>query len=329
MIRKPVRMLDLGLQPHEVDDVDDTHLELGKALAEDGRCGERLERRHVAAAGEDDVRLSALVVGRPVPDPDAARAVEDRVVHGQELQSRLLAGDDHVHVVAAAQAVVGDREEAVRVGRQVDPDDLGLLVHDVVDEAGILVREAVVVLPPDVRREEVVERGERPPPRDAAGHLQPLRVLVEHRVHDVDEGLVAVEEPVPAGEQVALQPALALVLREHLDHPAARRKVLVDGFDARVPLLVGHLEDGVEPVGRGLVGAEDAEVVGIRPDHLGEPAAEHARGLGGRRSRLVDRDGEVAEVGQREVTEHEPAVRLRVGAHPPLALGRDRRGLIA
>ena len=34
----------------------------------------------------------------------------------------LLAGDDHVDVVAAAQAVVADRQERVRVRRQVDPD---------------------------------------------------------------------------------------------------------------------------------------------------------------------------------------------------------------
>src|SRR5256886_11114771 len=62
---------------------------------------------------------------------------------------------------------------------------------------------------PILRAEQVVERCERQPPRDPARHLQPLRMLVEHRVDDVDEGLVAVEEPVPAGEQVALEPALA------------------------------------------------------------------------------------------------------------------------
>ena len=65
--------------------------------------------------------------------------------------ARLLAGHDDVDVVAAAQAVVGHREQRVGVRRQVDPDDLGLLVHDVVDEARVLVAEAVVVLPPDVR----------------------------------------------------------------------------------------------------------------------------------------------------------------------------------
>jgi hypothetical protein len=44
-------------------------------------------------------------------------------------------------------------------------------------------------------------------------------VLVEHRVDDVNEGLVAVEDAVAAGEQVALEPALAGVLREDLPNP--------------------------------------------------------------------------------------------------------------
>jgi len=43
--------------------------------------------------------------------------------------------------------------------------------------------------------------------------LQPLRVLVEHRVDDVHEGLVAVEQAMPAGEDVALEPALAQCAR--------------------------------------------------------------------------------------------------------------------
>jgi hypothetical protein len=76
--------------------------------------------------------------------------VLDRLVHREPLGRRLLARDDHIDVVPAAQAVVGDREEAVRVRRQVHADDLGFLVHDMVDEAGVLVAEAVVVLPPDV-----------------------------------------------------------------------------------------------------------------------------------------------------------------------------------
>ena len=52
--------------------------------------------------------------------------------------------------------VVGDGQEAVGIGRQVDADDLRLLVHDVVDEPRILMREAVVILPPDVRCKQLV-----------------------------------------------------------------------------------------------------------------------------------------------------------------------------
>jgi hypothetical protein len=35
--------------------------------------------------------------------------------------------------------------------------------------------------------------------------LEPLGVLVEHRVDNVDEGVVAVEEPVATGEYVGLE----------------------------------------------------------------------------------------------------------------------------
>jgi len=44
--------------------------------------------------------------------------------------------------------VIGHRQQTV--GCQVDADDLSLLVDDVVNEAGILMAEAVVVLAPDV-----------------------------------------------------------------------------------------------------------------------------------------------------------------------------------
>ena len=50
----------------------------------------------------------SLVVAGPFPDADAGGAVLDGLVHRQPLRGRLLAGDDDVDVVAAAQAVVGD-----------------------------------------------------------------------------------------------------------------------------------------------------------------------------------------------------------------------------
>ena len=116
------------------------------------------------AAGHHDIRLAASVVAGPIPDADAGGAVLDRVVHVEPLQRGLFAGHDHVHVIAAAQAMIGDREQAVRVGRQIHAHDVGFLVHDVIDEAGILMAEAVVVLPPDMRRQQIIQRRDRPPP---------------------------------------------------------------------------------------------------------------------------------------------------------------------
>ena len=186
------------------------------------------------------------------------------LIHRQPLRRGLLAGDDHVDVVPAAQAVVGDREQAVGVGRQVDADHLRLLVDDVVDEAGVLVAESVMVLPPDVRAEEVVERGDRPAPGDVVAHLQPLGVLVEHRVDDVNERLVAREEAVPPGQQIAFQPALALVLAEHLHDPAVRAEFVVLRADLGHVTAVGHLEHVLPAVRVVLVRAEQAEVPALQ-----------------------------------------------------------------
>ena len=72
-----------------------------------------------------------------MPSPDGA--VGDGFVHGEPLRRGLLAGHDQVDVVAAAQAVVGDREQRVGVGRQIDAHHVGLLVQQVIDEAGVLV----------------------------------------------------------------------------------------------------------------------------------------------------------------------------------------------
>ena len=69
----------------------------------------------------------------------------------------MLAGDDHVHIVARAQAMIGDREQRVGVGRQIHAHDVRLLVDDVIDESRVLMAEPIVVLPPHVRGQEIVQ----------------------------------------------------------------------------------------------------------------------------------------------------------------------------
>ena len=62
----------------------------------------------------------------------------------------MFAGHHHVDVMPAAQAVIENRQQAIGIGRKVNPYDVSLLVDDVIEEARILVGEAVVVLLPDM-----------------------------------------------------------------------------------------------------------------------------------------------------------------------------------
>jgi hypothetical protein len=155
--------------------------------------------------------------------------------------------------------------------------------------------------------------------------LQPLGVLVEHRVDDVNEGLVAREEAVAPGQQVALEPALAQVLAQDLHHAAVRRDVLVADVHLVGEDLVGDLEQRAQSVGRCLVGAEDAKValVQVAPHHVAQELAEHARGLARGLPGPGHVDGVVAEVRQPQVLQQYPTIGVGVGAHAPLAPRRQ------
>src|SRR5687768_9638253 len=104
-----------------------------------------------------------------------------------------------------------------------------------VDEPRVLVAESIVILPPNMGAQEVVKRANRPPPGNVVANLQPLRMLIEHRIDDVNERLVTRKKSVTAGQQIPSQPALALVFAEHLHHPTIRREVVVVGIAVSHP----------------------------------------------------------------------------------------------
>ena len=82
---------------------------------------------------------------------------------------------------------------------------------------------------------------------------------------------------------------------------------------------------GLQPVGGGLVGAEDPEVAGLRV-HLHDVAQElrlHARGLRFHRARLRDLHRVLAEVGQAQVAQEEAPVGVGVGPHPARPFRRE------
>ena len=64
-------------------------LSLGEMLAYEVDRGQGFEGGDIPTAGHDDVRLAVFLVACPLPDPDAAGAVQDRLFHRQVLQGWL------------------------------------------------------------------------------------------------------------------------------------------------------------------------------------------------------------------------------------------------
>ena len=151
-------MLGIGLKPIQIDHVDEANLQIREILAQDGDGGERLLGQDVAGTGHHHVRLRAasLLAHSQMPMPLVQWMTA--CVHVQVRQVRLLVGDDDVDVVFAAQAVIRDAQQTVGIGRQIDPRDIGALVADNIQKAGILMREAVVILPPHQRRDQQIQR---------------------------------------------------------------------------------------------------------------------------------------------------------------------------
>lgn len=82
----------------------------------------------------------------PLPDTQTLGAMGHGVLLVQELQVRLFVIDDTVDIVFALEAVVHGGQHGVAIGGQVDPDDIGALVGEHVEETGVLVGKPVVVL---------------------------------------------------------------------------------------------------------------------------------------------------------------------------------------
>ena len=217
-------------------------------------------------------------------------------------------------------------QQAVGVRGQVQPHHVGLFVGHMVQKARVLVGEAVVVLLPHVGGQHKVEGGDLLPPVEVAGDLQPLGMLGGHGVHDADKCLVAVEEAVASGEQIALQPALAHMLGQHTVHDAAvRSQELVIFHHIGVPAAVGLLKDLSQAVGHGLVGAEHPEVAGVpvKLQHIPDVAAQLAHVLGLHPAGYGHVHGIFTEVGQPQVPQQLSAVGIGIGTHAAVALGGD------
>ena len=220
--------------------------------------------------------------------------------------------------------MIRDRQQGVGVGRQIDARDRWSLVGNQINESGILMGKAVVVLAPDSRRQQDVLGSDRGAPRHVVlADVQPLGVLVEHGIDDMGKGFIGVEKTMTAREQITLQPADEGMLGKHLHDAAIARELAAVGvFGKHVghPGFFADFVNRLEPVGGGLVRAEDAEAGHVVLHHI---AQELAQGFGVLVLRCAsggNLDGIFAKVGKLEFLAQQPAVGVRVGAHAPIAL---------
>ena len=116
--------------------------------------------------------------------------------------------------------MIGHRQQRVDIRRQIDARHFRVLVDHHVEEAGVLVGEAIVILAPDGGGDEQIDGSNRRAPGNLFADGQPLGVLVVHGIDDVHEGLVGGEETVPAAQHIAFRPAFQRVLGQHFQHPA-------------------------------------------------------------------------------------------------------------
>lgn len=156
-IGQTVRMVAIGLQLEQVDDIDEANLQLGKVLTKKGSSSKRFLRASVTATCHDDIRLFTCIVGGPRPNSKTLATVGDSFFHVEELKVILLVGNNDIDVVDRLEAVVHGAEESVGIRWEVDASDLGGLVANDIKETGVLVSEAIVILSPNGGSEKDVK----------------------------------------------------------------------------------------------------------------------------------------------------------------------------
>ena len=156
-------------------------------------------------------------------------------------------------------------------------------------------------------------------------HLQPLGMLVEHRINDVDERLIAIEHPVPPREQIPFQPAFALMLAQHLHSPPGRCQKLIVRLRRRVPLPPRGLKHRLQAVGQRFVRTKDPEIpLGIvQLHHVAQKRSQHMHITNAPHPRRGHRHRIFAEIRHAQIPQQLAAIRMRVRPHPPVTLRRQ------
>jgi hypothetical protein len=121
----------------------------------------------------------------------------------------------------------------------------------------------------------------------------------------VDERLVAGEEPMPPSQQIAFQPALALMFTQHFHHTTIGRQMIVIRIGVRHPGAVSDLQHILPAVRVVFVRTEDPKIIGLHIElhHIAQKPTHDSCGLGLNSARARYLNGILMEVGQSKVLE--------------------------
>src|SRR6266550_4892782 len=139
----------------------------------------------------------------------------------------------------------------------------------------------------------------------------------------MDEGLIAVDQSVPAGQYVTFEPPFHRVLAEHLHNATARRElpaVVIFREVLAEPDLLTNFINSLELVGLCLVRPNDPEVLHVSPRHFSEKLAEDRYTARQGRAGFLDFNAEAAEIRHLQWLAYQATIRNGVGAHPPMTL---------
>ena len=184
-----------------------------------------------------------------------------------------------------------------------------------------------MILPPDMRRQQIVERGNRTTPWDMAADFQPFRMLVEHGIHHVDKCFIAREKAVTPRQDVPFQPAFALMFRQHFQHTSGMRYLVVRRLDFVHGCPFGDFEYGIPAVGRRFIRTEYPEIPRffIQNKNITDHVALNPCTFGHDNTRRRNIDGIFPEIRHTQFTQQNPAVGMRIGPHAPVAFRRQFR----
>jgi hypothetical protein len=222
--------------------------------------------------------------------------------------------------------MVGNGKKTVSVWGKVDSDNVGTLVGNDIEETWILMGETIVILSPDGSGKKDIEGGNLCTPRNLVTFFDPLTMLVDHGVDDVDEGLVGVEETVATREKVTFQPTFASVLGKYFHDTTSHHKISTILIFLEVlshPDLLSGLVDLAKLVGLSLIRTEDTEVGQILGDDVAEEDGHVAHAGHGGDTGLDTSQSVFAEVGHVERFAEKTTVTDGVGRHTLGSLGSE------